>query len=111
MNELMISKYGNRITLDSVLDEAVTIAWIRTKSLDIVHQIYDLINGPKSYFTLDIRGGSMINDAWDIHKQYFSKKKPLSFTDCILIAYAKKQDILNIISFDDVFDAILGRIY
>jgi hypothetical protein len=93
-----------------VLDETITIAWVRTKNKKMVENIYELINGKNSIFDLHLINNSLIDDCWINYIKYFSPKKPISFTDSMLISYATKNNIKQIVSFDDEFDGILDRI-
>ncbi len=110
MKELIDGVHGHRVTLDYVLDEAITITWVRTKNKQQVENIYELINGNNSIFDLRLIDMDLINDSWINYIKYFSPKKPISFTDSMLISYAKKYGISKIVSFDDEFDGILDRV-
>jgi predicted nucleic acid-binding protein len=43
----------------------------------------------------------ILYEAWNIYKKEGSTKKPLSFTDCSLIAMCKEYNISKIITFDN----------
>ena len=110
MQELFDGIYGLRITLDYVLDEAITTTWVRTKNQQMVEKMYQLINGRNSSFDLRLVDIKLIDDTWINYQKYFSVKKPISFTDSMLISFAKKNNVNQIVSFDNEFDGILNRI-
>ncbi|MHA1168442.1 MAG: type II toxin-antitoxin system VapC family toxin [Candidatus Hodarchaeales archaeon] len=110
LDELLKGKWGARITLDYVLDEAITVSWIRTKNKSIVKTVYDLILGEKSICLLHQFPVKQISNAWEIFLRFSNPRRPLSFTDCVLLSYAKNKGINNLISFDDEFDGIISRI-
>ena len=110
MKKLITGEYGRRITIDYVLDEVITTTWIRTKKIESVKKVYELINGESSNFDVHMQGSALIDNAWKVYNKYFSPKKPLSFTDCVIIAYCQQNNIKLIVSFDDEFDGILQRI-
>lgn len=110
LKEISNNIYGQRITIDYVLDEAITTTWVRTKKQNLVKNIYEMIYGNISIYDLKTVTENLITKAWDIHNQYFSEKKPLSFTDCMIIAFATEHAIKYVLSFNDEFDGILNRI-
>lgn len=110
MKDIIKGIYGSRITIDYVLDEAVTLTWVRFRDKNKVSKIYNLINGEESVFDVKTISNDMLDQAWKIYLKYVDVRKPLSFTDCMLIAIANKMQIKTIVSYDDEFDGILNRI-
>ncbi|MCY3411631.1 MAG: type II toxin-antitoxin system VapC family toxin [Candidatus Heimdallarchaeota archaeon] len=110
MTEIASGKFGSRITLDYVLDEAITVTWVRSGDRSLVDSIYLLINGKKSIFDMYTIELHELEEVWNTYKKYHSIRKPISFTDATLIYYAESNNIAKILSFDDEFDGILERV-
>jgi predicted nucleic acid-binding protein len=111
LDDLLGGKWGTRITSDYVLDEAITVTWVRTKRKELVSQVYEYIFGKEAICLLQPFPKELISEAWDIFQKYSEPKRLLSFTDCTLLAYAKNRDITFLISFDSQFDGLITRIH
>jgi uncharacterized protein len=110
MEDLLVGKYGNRVVLDYILDEAITTTWIRTQNEKLVENMYQLINGSSSVIELQTVYSVSIEKIWKTYNKYFSKVRPISFTDAAIITYAEKHKIQKIVSFDKEFDGLMIRI-
>ncbi len=110
LGDLLKGNYGTRITTDYVLDEAITVAWVRTKRKSLVIQVYNYILGEDAFVLLQPFSKELIPKAWEVFNRYADHKRPLSFTDCTLLAHSKDKDISYILSFDDEFDGLITRI-
>lgn len=84
MRKALKAEFGKIYTSDYIIDEAVTLALVRTRRLEL---------------------------AIDIGKFKSFEDKPLSFTDCTTLAHMEKARIKQIISFDSDFDGLVQRIY
>ena len=111
LESLQMSKWGSRLTTDYILDETITTVWSRTKRLDFVENSHKLFFGPLSLAHLIFQQEGLVSQAWEIFQKYTSTARPLSFTDCSLIALAFDRKVENILSFDSGFDGILNRIF
>lgn len=109
-DDLLGGTYGTRITTNFILDEAITVTWVRTKNKNIVNEVYSLFIGKEAITLVHAFPLDMIPDAWHIFNQYADLKRPLSFTDCTNISYIKKRGIDYMLSFDGEFDGIVSRI-
>ena len=111
LRDLVSGEYGQRVTLDYVLDEAVTATWVRTKDKHVVASVYQLLMGKNAVAFLMPFSITRLPQAWASFEKYSQKDRPLSFTDCCLICFAEERNIDLILSFDSEFDGILKRIY
>jgi len=108
MKRALKGEFGRIYTSDYVIDEAITTALVRTGRHDLAVDIGEfIIKSPritKLWTTKDV-----FVDAWEKFKKY--KDKPLSFSDCVSLAFMKKNKIQQIMSFDSGFNAFARRIY
>ncbi len=111
LQDLLEGKWGTRITTDYILDEAITVTWFRTKRKDLVKQVYEYFVGSEAICLLQPFTKEFISEAWKIFEKYSDKTRPLSFTDCTLLAHSKQRDIPVLLSFDSEFDGLITRIH
>ena len=108
MRRALKAEFGRIYTSDYVIDEAITVAFVRTKRIDLAVDIGKyIIDSPriiKLWTTKDV-----FNHAWQIFQNL--KNKFLSFTDCITLAHIQKNKINQILSFDSNFDGLVQRIH
>jgi predicted nucleic acid-binding protein len=108
MKKALKAEFGKIYTSDYVIDEAVTVALVRTRRLDLAIDIGKyILESPritKLWTTKDV-----FDKAWEKFRGF--KDKPLSFTDCTTLAHMEKTRIKQIISFDSGFDGLTHRIY
>ena len=99
--------YGILYTSDYVFDEAVTVALIRTRRLEVAVDIGEFILSSKKLKILYV-DEEVFRRAWNIFQAF--PEKTLSFTDATSIALIEKYGIKYIMSFDKHFDGIVPRI-
>jgi predicted nucleic acid-binding protein len=107
-------KYGMAYTSDYVLDEALTVALVRTRRLEPAVNAGLLMLGSKErgvpalarMLRVDER---TLQESW---KSFSSGKTPkLSFTDHTCVGLARSYSGGMIMSFDEHFDGLLARIH
>jgi predicted nucleic acid-binding protein len=109
---LLLGEFGSRFTISEVFSEAATVLFNKTKSMDIVNRVWKIIySEDNAWGQVIIITKDDIDRSWEIYKKYTTKKRPLSFVDCLLIASAQYLGIDAILSFDEEFDGILKRIF
>ncbi|HME56489.1 MAG TPA: PIN domain-containing protein [Candidatus Lokiarchaeia archaeon] len=108
MRAILQRKHGETFITDYIFDEAVTIALVRTKNPEFANDIGNFILNTKLITKIQTTQGDF-HEAWLLFQEYMEKR--LSFTDCTLIAIARRLGIENIFSFDSHFDGILTRIH
>lgn len=102
-------EYGMRITIDYVLDEVLTTLWNHTHQKSIVEKAYNLICHRPDFIKFAHVGFDVPDMAWQIWKKVASwPEKPLSFTDCCIIAFMDKNDIKQLATYDSDFDGIVS---
>ena len=100
LKKLKDTSYGMRITTDYILDEVVTTFWVRTHRKDIVSKAYHLIRNTPKFVRFKFFSKELLELTW--HKwQSFAKwpEKPLSFTDCTILAFMEHEKISTVASF------------
>ncbi len=107
LNNLRQGKYGTGIITDYVLDETVTLLYVRSKNIDVALQAGKVIISEKLGkflpMTLDL-----IKRTWDKYQKLINNG--LSFTDCSLVAVAEYLECNDILSFAEEFDGLINRI-
>ncbi len=107
LDNLRRGKYGTGILTDYVLDETVTLLYVRSKRKELAIHVGDLIISEKlgKFFPMSYE---LITKTWEKFQSLI--EKGLSFTDCSLIAIADYLDCNDILSFDTDFDGLINRI-
>ncbi len=107
MRKILQNQYGEAFTTDYIFDESVTIALVRTRKPEIAVDV--------GKFILNTRRIAMITttqqdfkEAWTLFQTYMTKR--LSFTDCTLLAIARRLGINTIFTYDSHFDGLLTRV-
>jgi len=107
-------KYGIAYTSDYVLDEALTVALVRTRRLEPAVNAGVLILGSKEKKLPAVArmlrvDQSTLQESW---KSFMSEKTPtLSFTDHTCVSLARSFAGGMIMSFDEHYDGLLSRIF
>ena len=107
MRALLQRKHGDAFITDYIFDEAVTIALVRTKNPEFAMDVGNFILNTKRITKIHTTQGDF-QEAWSLFQDFIEKK--LSFTDCTIIAIARRLGVENIFTFDSHFDGILNRI-
>ena len=108
LDQLRQGGYGVGIVTDYVLDEVLSLIFVRTRRHELCIKIGELIISQKIGKFLLIPD-EIVYKSWDTYKKYVMKG--LSFTDCSIIATAGMLNSNQILSFDKGFDGILDRIH
>jgi len=102
LNEVFNDKYGLIYTSDYILDESVTVAWMRTKSKDIAISLGERLLF--SEINLIIVTREIVDKTWELYR----KEENPSFTDCSTAALMRENGIGGIITFDKGFNKFKG---
>src|SRR3990170_8405648 len=101
-------EYGAPYLTDYVVDEALTLAWVRTKRPKIVLDLADWLLAPGA----KRRPGRLVfvgEDAFEVaaalHRRHLAR---LSFTDCTSLAVVRALHIDRIATFEAGFDGLAG---
>ena len=107
MRRALRGEFGTIYTSDYIFDEAVTLALVRTKRMDLAVDV-------GSYILLSPRirmvfvNHEIFERAWKIMQKY--QDKMLSFTDATTIAIMERYGILYLMTFDSRFKGIVAII-
>lgn len=107
MKQALKGGLGRIFTSDYVVDEAVTIALVRTKRHDLAVDLGKYILDSPRITKIHVDEDAF-NNAWEKFKAL--KDKHLSFTDCTSLVLIEKKGIKQIMSFDSDFDGTVPRI-
>ena len=103
-------RFGEVITSDYVFDEAVTLAFVRTRRADLAIRVGELILGtgaPGRLMGMAYVSPRMFLRAWARFQRLASRG--LSFTDCTSLEIIESMAIDEIASFDRDFDGLIAR--
>ncbi len=108
LNNLRQGEYGTGILTDYVLDETVTLLYVRSKKTDIALQAGKVIITEQlgKFFPMTY---NLIHQTWDKYQKLINKG--LSFTDCSLLVVAEYLECDDIMSFAKEFDGLINRIF
>lgn len=99
-------EYGKVFVSDYIFDEAVTLAYIRTRSKRFAHDIGRFARAkPINFRFIEPIDFDM---AWELYQQY--EDKHLSFTDCTNIALMERLGIDTLFTFDTEFKGLVNII-
>lgn len=108
LREIASTEHGAPFLTDYVVDEALTLAWVRTRRSKVVLQLADwlLASDPRR------RPGQLLFVAEDafgeaarLHRRHHAR---LSFTDCTSLAVMTGYRIDQIATFEAGFDGLVG---
>ncbi len=108
LDNLRKGKYGTGILTDYVLDETVTLLYVRSKRAEIALQAGEVIISEKLGKFLPMTF-DLIKKTWDKYQKLI--RKGLSFTDCSLLVVAEYLECNDILSFATEFDGLINRIF
>lgn len=104
LEEILNKKYGTPIITDYILDEVVTLLYIRTKRKELAIEVGTKIVEEKigKYFKIP---AEVIEKTWLTYK--ILVEKGLSFTDCSIIEFGKFVNCETVATFDGGFKGIV----
>ena len=107
LKELRNASWGSRIITDYVIDETVTMLWVQTHSKKLVNDFYNKIVLNKKFSKIEKATSDDIDKTWELWNKYAEyPKRPLSFTDCSIVAIIERMQIANVLTFDSEFDGL-----
>ena len=111
LEEVASGLHGAAFMTDYVVDEALTLAWVRTRRSRTVLQLADwlLAREPSR------RPGKLLfveepafEVAASLHRRHHAR---LSFTDCTSLAVMSEHDIVKVASFEGGFDGLVDVLH
>lgn len=98
--QILDGEFGAPVLLDYVFDEFVSLVQFRTGRNDLATELGRLLlEDCKRYMVFAWVNSTVFLNAWDLFQNQ-SGSKFLSFTDCILIEFAKSNQIGTIATLD-----------
>lgn len=96
------NEYGHAYMSDYILNESVTVAWIRTKNKEVAVKLGERL----LYSELRMLNvtDDIVEHAWELYKKFDNP----SFTDTTIIALMRENEIENIATFDKWFKGVKG---
>ena len=109
LEELKKAKYGSLLTTDYIVDEVLTTIWGHTHRKDLVINAYTLTCQEPNFVQFKKVKDQHFEIAWKKWKQLAEwPKKPLSFTDCTILAYMVVENIEFLVTFDAEFKGLIN---
>lgn len=103
MKELEEGKYGDLCITDYIFDECMTVIFIRLKNLEKTIEIGNTLRKLTRMLRIE---NDIFEDSWNFFKN--QKETAFSFTDCTTVSLMKKENTINITTFDEDFRKIKG---
>ena len=106
--EISAGGHGAPFLSDYVVDEALTLTWVRTKRSKVVLQLADWLLAPEPRRRpgrLVFVGDDAFGVAAQLHRRHHAR---LSFTDCTSLAVMTELRIDQIATFEAGFDGLVG---
>lgn len=100
LEEVRDGKHGNVFSSDFVLDEAVTLAWMRTKDRRVAKAVGNFFlppTGEEAFVMLLHVDEALVRAAW---AAFVRHETPLSFTDWTIIEQVKQLHLDRVATFD-----------
>ena len=107
LEEVASGVHGASFMTDYVVDEALTLSWVRTRRSNVVLHLADWLLAPET----SRRPGRLLfvdetsfDHAAKLHRRHH---KRLSFTDCTSLAIMEEESIARVASFEGGFDGLV----
>ncbi|TFF89401.1 MAG: PIN domain-containing protein [Promethearchaeota archaeon] len=106
LEEISEKKFGSQFTSDYIIDELMTLTWIRTKNKNLISEIWEFFVPPTKICNI-IQIST--DDLLEIYTRFYKlldENKFLSFTDCSILFLMEKYNIKYLATFDSNFDGL-----
>lgn len=101
--------YGSLLTTDYIVDEVLTTIWGHTHRKDLVINAYQVTCQKPEFVHFKRLEDKHFVSSWKKWKQIAEwPKRPLSFTDCTILAYMESENTEYLVTFDDEFDGLVN---
>jgi len=111
LEEISQKKYGSQFTSDFIIDELMTLTWIRTKNKQLISELWEYFHPSTRICHIIQVTLDDIHQIYDLFYNFLEKGKFLSFTDCSILFLMEKLNIHYLASFDSNFNGLTQRIY
>ncbi len=104
MRKALKGEFGVIYTSDYIFDEAVTLALVRTKRIDLAIDVGNyILSSPR--IKMVFVDQSIFMEAWEVIQKYGSRQ--FSFTDATTIAIMQRYGIIYLMTFDNRFKGVV----
>ena len=111
LDRFKVGDLGTRLTSDYILDEVITTIWSQTHRKDLVIKAYELIWNTPDFVHTQVITENYLELAYNKWKRFAEwPKRPLSYTDCTILAMMETQNIDHLLSFDAEFEGLVSRL-
>jgi predicted nucleic acid-binding protein len=111
LRRLKEEEYGTLVATDYILDEVITTVWAQTNRKEPVRKAYRLIYETPRFVNCEKVSDQMLGSAWEKWEKYAEwPKKPLSFTDCTILAFMESENVEYLVTFDSEFNGIVETV-
>lgn len=101
-------KFGSLVTTDYVVDEVITTIWGQTHRKDLVKKAFSLICQIPRFVQFKKISRDHLTLTWEKWVQLAEwPKRPLSFTDCTILAFMELEHIEYLLTFDSEFKELV----
>lgn len=108
MKSALKGEYGTVYTSDYIIDEAVTLALVRTDKPELAIDVGEFAVESPRIRILQITKADF-HGTWEKFRSLSGEK--LSFTDCATLWLMEENRIKEVMSFDSGFDGFVNRIF
>ena len=103
--------YGALVTTDYIVDEVITTIWGHTHRKDFVINAYNIIYKKPEFVQFKKITDQHFQLSWQKWEQITEwPKKPLSFTDCTILAFMELENVEILVTFDTEFDGLVNML-
>ena len=111
LKELKKVEYGSLLTTDYIVDEVLTTIWGHTHRKDLVINAYQVTCQKPEFVQFKKISDQHFGTSWKKWEQLADwPKKPLSFTDCTILAYMDLENIEFLVTFDNEFEGLVNTV-
>lgn len=105
------TKFGSLVTTDYVVDEVITTIWGQTHRKDLVKKAYSLICQTPRFVQFKKISLDHLTLTWEKWVQLAEwPKRPLSFTDCTILAFMELENVEYLLTFDSEFNGLVKTV-
>ena len=109
--ELKKVEYGSLLTTDYIVDEVLSTIWGHTHRKDLVINAYRVTCQKPEFVQFKKINDQHFGTSWKKWEQLADwPKKPLSFTDCTILAYMDLENIEFLATFDNEFEGLVKTV-
>ena len=111
LNKLKKPEFGSLLTTDYIVDEVLTTIWAHTRRKDLVIKAYNTTCQKPEFVKFKKIENKHFKLSWEKWEHLAEwPKRPLSFTDCTILAFMELENIKHLVTFDDEFSGLVNLV-